>query len=225
MSHCSWFIIWGWLTALDRKGAAAKRKESFRKFVNFDAEAGVKLASQKKPAAGTEFLCYRNRKWKILSFFHFCSDPRTKEQTKPRGVLECRNGKNRPFHLSLHHVVIINGFQVLLSSITCLRSYPIGRRYLSYSSPHPIYVPHPISKWPARPPSRSSYPGYKSGLRTPVQLWFSLELACCSNSVSHSDKLDPSFILSPIWKFFFNPCLATTETPEERWPGLLSGVF
>ena len=85
-----------------------------------------------------------------------------------------------------------------------LPSYPIGRRYLSYSSPHPIYMPHPISKWPARPPSRSVYPGYKSGLRTPVQHWFSFELARCSNSVSHSNKLYFLLILSHVWKFFSN---------------------
>ena len=45
--------------------------------------------------------------------------------------------KNRPllsFPLPLH-VVAINEFQVLLSSITCLPSYPIGRRYLPFSSP------------------------------------------------------------------------------------------
>ena len=50
-------------------------------------------------------------------------------------------------------------------------------------------MPHPISKWPARPLSHSLYPGYKSGLRTPVQRQFSLELARCSNSVSHSNEL------------------------------------
>ena len=37
-------------------------------------------------------------------------------------------------HPSLPHVVTINLFQVLLSSITCLPSCPIGRRYLPYSS-------------------------------------------------------------------------------------------
>ena len=35
-----------------------------------------------------------------------------------------------PYHPSLPQVVTINGFQVLLSSITCLPFYPIGRRYL-----------------------------------------------------------------------------------------------
>ena len=31
--------------------------------------------------------------------------------------------------------ITVNEFQVLLTSITCLPSYPIGRRYLPYSSP------------------------------------------------------------------------------------------
>ena len=34
--------------------------------------------------------------------------------------------------------------------------------------PHPVYMPHLISKWPTRLWSHSLYPGYKSGLRTPV---------------------------------------------------------
>ena len=51
---------------------------------------------------------------------------------------------------------------------------------------HPVYVPHPISEWPSRPLSHSKYPGYKSGRKTPVQHQFSLELARCTNSVSHS---------------------------------------
>ena len=33
------------------------------------------------------------------------------------------------------------------------------------------------------------YPEYKSELRTPIRGWFSLELAQCSNSISHSNKL------------------------------------
>ena len=32
------------------------------------------------------------------------------------------------------HIGIINEFQVLLSRIICIPSYPIGRRYLPYSS-------------------------------------------------------------------------------------------
>ena len=72
--------------------------------------------------------------------------------------------------------------------------------------PHPVYMPHPISKWPARPLSHSLYPRYKSGLRTPVQRRFSLELAYCSNSVSPSNNLYFRLILSHVWKFFSNPC-------------------
>ena len=47
----------------------------------------------------------------------------------------------------------------------------------------------------------------KSGLRSPVQRPFSLELAHCSNSISHSNKLYFPLILSHVWKFFSNPCL------------------
>ena len=54
-------------------------------------------------------------------------------------------------------------------------------------------------------PSHSLYPGYKSGLRTPVEHRFSLELACCYNSVSHSNKLYFPLILSQVWKLFSNP--------------------
>ena len=71
--------------------------------------------------------------------------------------------------------------------------------------PHPVYMPHPISKWPARPLFHFLYPGDKSGLRTPVQRRFSLELARCSNSVSHSNKLYFPLILSHVWKSFSNP--------------------
>ena len=69
----------------------------------------------------------------------------------------CNAGMEKPDPCcpSLPHPVTINEFQVLLSSITCLLSYPIGGRYLLYSSLHPIYMPHPISKWPTRPLSHS----------------------------------------------------------------------
>ena len=134
-----------------------------------------------------------------------CGDPKTKEQIKPRRVLECRYGKTRPLLSFLPHVVTVNGFQILLSRTTCLPSYLTGRRYLPYSFPHPVYVPHPISKWPTRPLSHSLYPGYKSGLRTPVQHRFSLELTCCSNSISHSNKCYFPLILSHVFKLFSNP--------------------
>ena len=45
-----------------------------------------------------------------------------------------------------HHVLTINRFKVLLSGMTCLPFYPIGRKYLPYFSPHPVYLPHPISQ-------------------------------------------------------------------------------
>ena len=77
--------------------------------------------------------------------------------------------------------------------------------YFSYSAPHLVYVPHPFSKWSTRPISHSLYPGYESGLRTRVQHLFSFELACCSNSIPHSNKLYFPLILSHVWKFFSNP--------------------
>ena len=56
-----------------------------------------------------------------------CGNPRTKEQIKPRKVLECRNRRTR--HLltfpPIPNDVIINEFQVLLTSITCLPSFLI----------------------------------------------------------------------------------------------------
>ena len=73
--------------------------------------------------------------------------------------------------------------------------------------PHPVYVPHTISKWSSRPLSCSLYPRSKNGLRTPVQCWLSLELAGCSNSISHFNKLYFPLILFHVWKFFFNPHL------------------
>ena len=65
-------------------------------------------------------------------------------------------------------------------------------------------MPHPFSKWSERPLSHSLYPGYERGLRTPVQQPFSSELAHCSNSVLHSNKLYFPLILSHVWKFFSN---------------------
>ena len=207
--------------------------------------------------------------------------------------------KPDPHRPSLPHVVTINRFQVLLSSITCLSPAAHREKVFALLFPHQVYVPHPISKWLTRPLPHSLYPGYKSGLRTPVlekemathssilawrilwtekpgallsmgshrvrhnwsdlacmhalekemathrsilawripgteepgglpsmgshrvghdwidlaaaaripvQRWFSLELAHCSNSVSHSNKLYFSLILSHVWKSFSNPC-------------------
>ena len=93
---------------------------------------------------------------------------------------------------------------------------PHREKAFAFLSPHAVYVPHPISKWPGRPLSHSLCPRYKSELRTPVQRRFSLELAHCSNSVSHSNKLYfPLILLSG--NFF--PTRAWTTTiwrPEKR---------
>ena len=73
-----------------------------------------------------------------------------------------------------------------------------------------------------RPLSHSLYPGYKSGLRTLVQCWFSLEGARCSNSIFHSNKFNFPFIPSHIWKFFSNPHadhnIFGGLYRERRWP-------
>ena len=129
-----------------------------------------------------------------------CGDPRTKEQRKPRRVLECRNGKTRP----------LSSFpppccKVLLSSITCLLSYAIGRRYLPYSSPPPGIRASSNQQMTRKTPIPLLYAGYKSGLRTPVQPQFSPELACYSNSVSCSEKtLLPSHPVSCL-EILFQP--------------------
>ena len=120
--------------------------------------------------------------------------------------------KNQTLIVLPSPVITTDGFQVLLSSITWLPSYPIGRRYLPYSPLYPVYMTHPISKWPTRPLSHSLYAGYKSGLRTPVQHGFSLELARCSNSISQSNKLYFPLILSHVWKFFSIP------SPNNNYP-------
>ena len=83
----------------------------------------------------------------------------------------------------------------------------LRRRHLPYSSPHPVYVPHLISKWTVRTLSCFLYPGYKNGPRSPVQHLLSLEPACCSNSISQCNKFYFPLILSHIWKFFSNPCM------------------
>ena len=75
---------------------------------------------------------------------------------------------------------------------------------MPYSSPTQYTCLIQLANDPQDPLSHSLYPGYKSGLRTPVQHGFSLELTCCSNSVSHSNKLYFPIILSHVWKFFSN---------------------
>ena len=49
------------------------------------------------------------------------------------------------------HVVTINKCQVLWSNITCLPLLPHTEKVFALLFPHPASVPHPVSKWPARP--------------------------------------------------------------------------
>ena len=136
-----------------------------------------------------------------------CGDPRTKVQIKPRRVLECRNGKTRPLSSFPPHVVTINRFQVLLSSITCLSSCPTKREGICLTLPPPSIRASSNQQMTRKTPIPLLVPGYKSGLKTPVQCLFSLELARCSNSISHSNKLYSPLILPHFWKFFSNPHL------------------
>ena len=105
---------------------------------------------------------------------------------------------------SLRPVVTVNGFQVLLSSISCLPSYPTGKRYLPYSSPTQ-YMCLTQSANDPQDPSHSVHPGYRSGPRTPVQRGRSLELAAALSwlllcpSCSHIPYFP--LILSHVWKF------------------------
>ena len=144
-----------------------------------------------------------------------------KEQIKPRRVMECRNRKTRllkSFPPPCCNYQWISGPPEQYNLPPLL---PHGKKVFVSLFPQPVYVPHPINKWPARPLSRSLFPGYKSVLRIPVQRRFSLELARCSNSVSHSHKLYFPFILSHVWKFFSN--LPLDHDIELPW-GSLKGV-
>ena len=72
-------------------------------------------------------------------------DERADKTKEVLGMQEWK--KPDPYGPPSHHVVTINGFQVFLSSINCLPSCPIRRKYLSYSSlTQSVYMPHPISK-------------------------------------------------------------------------------
>ena len=106
-------------------------------------------------------------------------------------------------HCSLPHVVTVDGFQVLLSSINGLPSFPVRRKYFSYSSPTQYRCRINSANDPQDP-----YPTpctlAMSGLWTPVQHPFSFALACSSNRVPHSNKFYFPLILSQVWKFFSN---------------------
>ena len=103
---------------------------------------------------------------------------------KPRKVLECRSTKARPLPSFPPPGVTVNGFQVLRSSISCLLSYPTGRRYLPYSSPTQ-YTCLTQSANDPQDPSHSVYPGCRRGPRSPVQRGPSPELLLLSPALTH----------------------------------------
>ena len=109
--------------------------------------------------------------------------------------------KTDPYHLSLPHVVTINGTVQPVSPPTP------QEEGICPTLPPPSILASSNQHITHKTPSHSLYPGYKSGLRTPVQRRFSLELACCSNSVSHSHKFYFPLTLSHVWKFLSNPPL------------------
>ena len=119
--------------------------------------------------------------------------------------MECRNGNTRPF---LSFPPPGCNYERISGPPEQYNLSPLlphtWRRYLPYSYSTSIHASS-SQQMTRKTPSHSLYPGYKSGLRTPIQRRFSLELACCSNSVSHSNKLYFPFILSHVWKFFSNP--------------------
>ena len=87
--------------------------------------------------------------------------------------MEGRNGKPRPYHLSLPHAVTINGTASPFSPPT-----PQGEDVCPTLPPPSIHASS-NQQMTHKTPSHSLYPGCKSGLRTPIQHWFSLELARC----------------------------------------------
>ena len=116
--------------------------------------------------------------------------------------MECRNGKTRPLTIFPTPMlyVLISGPPEQYKWFPLL---PHKEKVFFLLFPHPVYVPHPFSNHPQDP-----YPPpctlAMSGLRTPVQHLFSLELACSSNSIPHSNKLYFPLSLSHVWKLFSN---------------------
>ena len=90
--------------------------------------------------------------------------------------------------------------QLLVEQYDLSLLLPHREKVFALLFPHPVYMPHPISKWPTRPLSHSLYPGYKSGLRTPVQHRFSLEL---DTALTASPTL-MNFISLSFWKSVLN---------------------
>ena len=139
-------------------------------------------------------------RWPVPSLGTVVNQGERADETKEGPGMQER--KTRPLWSFPPHVVTISGFQVLLSSITGLPSYSVGRRHLP-CFPQPSTCVSSNQQMTTRPLPHSLYPGSKSGLRTPVQCQF-FELACCSNSVSCSNKLYFPLILSHVWKSFSN---------------------
>ena len=54
---------------------------------------------------------------------------------------------------------------------------------------------------------------YKNWFLAGKRSLFFHKLTCCSNNVSHSNKLYPPLILPHVWKFFSNP-----HTDHDNWP-------
>ena len=114
--------------------------------------------------------------------------------------------KPDPCRPSLPLLVTINGFQVLLSSITCLSSCRTQGEGICLTLPPPSIHASSNQQMTHKTLIPLLVPWVKSGLKTPVQCWFSLELVHCSNSVSHSNKLYFPLILSHV-EILFQPTL------------------
>ena len=141
-----------------------------------------------------------------------------KEQIEPRRVLECRNRKTRP----------LSSFP-LPCFLTKTISVPPGQYNLSPLLPHgeKVFATQYTCLIQSTKDPQDPYPspctlGKKSGLRTAVQCPFSLELAHCSNSVFHSNKLYFPFIVSHV-EILFQP----VPGPRHFWWPVLGawGLF
>ena len=126
--------------------------------------------------------------------------PQDKRADETKEGLGMHEQKQQTLTPSLPHAVTVPGAH----NLPPLRPQtPDGGGIRSTLAPSSMHASS-SQQWPARPLCHSLYPGYKSGLRTPVQRRFCLELARCSDSVSHSNKLHLPLTLSLVWKCFSN---------------------
>ena len=72
---------------------------------------------------------------------------------------------------------------------------------LTLPTPPPIYLPHPISKWPVRPLSHSSHPGHKNESRTPYHCQLSLTIRKPAQCAGRDSPL-PSLINFLLLSFY-----------------------